>query len=61
VNNYIVDNELTPPEISVSLPELKENEQEQLSEEEELKYFHAMYLDMFKTGCEEIEARLLGK
>lgn len=59
VNNYLVEKELTPPDVEVVLPEKPLNEESSL--EEELEYFHAMYLDMFKTGCEEIEQRLLGK
>jgi hypothetical protein len=59
IHQMIVDLELVPPEVDVSLPEQPLTEES--TEEEELAYFHAMYLDMFKTGCEEIEQRLVGK
>lgn len=55
---YLEESELVPPEVNVVLPE--EPLTEESSFEEEMEYFHAMYLDMFKTGCEEIEQRLLG-
>lgn len=61
LHSQIEEHELTPPEVTVTLPEKAPTDEEiEENPESQLALFHAMYLDMFKTGCEEIEERLIG-